>query len=172
MSDLQTRSFKDSEGRLWVVRVTVAVTNRVRTAEGLDFDLMNLADQKHLERIITDPGLFVSVLYEVLRPKVEEREITPEAFAEIFYGDVLSDALDALMKAVADFFPSARQRENLLKIWDAAKRASESAQEMLGKRIELETSDEKIQQMCEKALGGALPASAGTKSADAPPSSE
>lgn len=152
----ETRSFKDGGGREWPIRITVNTIKRVKDAPDLQFDLLNIADQSAIARLIDDPALLVDVLCEVLRPLIESRSMTDADFGEMFYGDILSHAVDALMKAIADFFPSARQRENLLKVWGATVKGMEMAQEMASKTIETELTEDKIKAHCQKAIDEAL----------------
>ncbi|MFI4855135.1 MAG: hypothetical protein ACIAQF_09205 [Phycisphaerales bacterium JB065] len=170
MSEPQVRSFKDAEGREMVVRVNVFTLEKVKEPEDLNFDLLSIAEEEPLRRLCTDYGLLVGILWIVCARSIEKHgedrgeAITPEEFAESFSGDVLANALDALVQAITDFFPNARQRKNVREIWEKCRRAEDKVQEILGERIGQEMSDEKVDEMARKAVDEALPPSPGSKS--------
>jgi hypothetical protein len=95
-------SFKDTNGREWLVTLNVAQVKRVRERLGL-----NLADlhQGNLLVRLADPVTLVDVLFVLVQPQAEEASVTDEQFASALGGDTLSSASTALLEALCDFFP-------------------------------------------------------------------
>jgi len=107
------REFKDTCGRSWNVFVGVAQLRKVREQTG--FDGAGLLLHETFKQL-GDPILLVDVLYCLLEPQINAQQLTPEQFAEGFAGDVIEQALDALVQAVADFLPST-QRAAINVLW-------------------------------------------------------
>ena len=95
--------FKDKNGTEWHVRVDVNVIRAVRSAAGVD--LASIIGGDLLGKLSEDPVLLVDVLYEACAMQARARNITPAAFAEAIHGQPVADATDALLEAIADFFP-------------------------------------------------------------------
>jgi hypothetical protein len=95
-------SFKDTSGREWLVTLNVAQVKRVR--ERLGVNLADLQEGNLLTRL-ADPVLLVDVLFVLVQPQAEEKNITDEQFAAGLGGDTLADAATALLEALCDFFP-------------------------------------------------------------------
>jgi len=101
------RSFKDTEGRQWVVRVSVDTLKRVKALLGVD--LTEAATGDLMGRLADDPVLLADVLYAVCQPEAEGRDISDEAFGRALGGDAIDEAADALIGALVDFFPKRRR---------------------------------------------------------------
>lgn len=100
--------FLDTENRKWVLTITVGTIKRVRSATGID--LAGALDGDTLQRIGADPVLLVEVLASILESQLEKAGVTPEAFGESLGGDALDHAGNALLDAIAEFFPSPKRR--------------------------------------------------------------
>lgn len=107
------REFKDACGRGWLVFVGVAQLRKVREQTGFDGAGLLLGETF---KQLGDPILLVDVLYCLLESQINAKQLTPDQFAEGFVGDVLEQALDALVQAVADFLPST-QRAAINVLW-------------------------------------------------------
>lgn len=112
------RTFTDTEGRQWDVRIDVNAIRDVRAA--LDVNLLALMDEEAalLQRLTVDPVLLVDVLFVVCRRQADERAVTDEAFGRAMAGDAILHAADALVRGIVDFFPDARRRATLGKVLD------------------------------------------------------
>ena len=106
-------SFTDRHERKWNVEISVDLLKQVRLQT--EFNLLTLLDDEMagLARLHDDPEILVSVLFAVLEDQIEEREMTPEQFGRSFAGDSIRNAVSALVEAVADFYPSLKQRKIL-----------------------------------------------------------
>ena len=109
------KTFADNAARTWAITVNVAAVKRVR--ELLQVNLLEIADQKArlLERLVDDPCLLCDILYCLVKPEADAKNITDEDFGRALAGDALGAATDALLSEIADFFPKGR-REILQKI--------------------------------------------------------
>lgn len=95
-------SFKDTNGREWLVTLNVAQVKRVR--ERLGVNLADLQEGNLLVRL-ADPVTLVDVLFVLVQPQADENSVTDEQFAASLGGDTLSAASTALLEALCDFFP-------------------------------------------------------------------
>lgn len=109
------KTFADNAARTWAITVNVAAVKRVR--ELLQVNLLEIADQKAklLERLVDDPCLLCDILFCLIKPEADAKNITDEDFGRALAGDALGAATDALLGEIADFFPKGR-REILQKI--------------------------------------------------------
>lgn len=95
--------FKDANGRTWTLNVHVGSIKRTRDATGVDITKLYGEDAA---KVFADIVLTVNVLYMLVKPQADEAGISDEQFGEGLVGDAIERAHDALMDAVADFFPS------------------------------------------------------------------
>lgn len=100
-------SFKDTEGRQWMVRIDVDAVKRVRAL--VDVDLLDAAGGDLLPRIAADPVLLCDVLFALCQPEAEKRGVTDDQFGSAMGGDTIDDAAEAFMEALVDFFPKRRR---------------------------------------------------------------
>lgn len=103
------KTFKDASGRDWEIAVNVGGAKAVR--ELLSVDLFRLHSTE-AERVFSDPCLLVDVLYVLCKDQCQIRKLDAEDFGRQMLGDAIEDGANALLGAVADFFPS--QRRGLL----------------------------------------------------------
>ncbi|HVX84419.1 MAG TPA: hypothetical protein VH253_06350 [Phycisphaerae bacterium] len=103
-------SFTDTQARKWVISLNVNAVRRVR--EGVPgVDLLKIMEDKSvIEKLTNDPFALVAVLYAVCEPQAARENVTPEGFADALGGgDTLAAAANALLDALADFFPPHRR---------------------------------------------------------------
>jgi len=103
--------FKDNKGNEWIVPVNSTTVKRVRDV--LDIDLVDL-NQTTINRLIEDTVLLVDVLWVLCERQAKSKKVSEEGFAERLVGDPIDAAVDALLEAIANFFPALR-RSLLLK---------------------------------------------------------
>ena len=127
------RSFKDTEGREWLVCVNVANVRAVKALVGPN--LYELAGGESLNSL-RDPITLCDVLFVVCREQCEKRGVSSEDFARALGGDALGDAQDALIDGLIDFFPRAPMREALRKAVASAKALETTAVQTVLTRIE------------------------------------
>ena len=162
------RTFKDSEGREWLVSVTVDAVKRVRGT--LDVDLLEAASGDVFMRLASDPILLCDVLYVVCKPQADERQISDENFGRSLNGDVIERATDALLEDLIDFFPQGR-RKVMRRLKERSTELTDKAMEKILQRADDPVMEELMEAEIEKALGPSPLAKSGKSSGGARASS-
>ena len=110
------KPFTDSANRTWTVTINVDAIKRVRSLLGID--LLKVLDDgcKLLADLHDDPVLLVDVLYCLCKLQADTLKVSDEDFGRAMFGDAILSAHTALIQELADFFPSARQREAIKKV--------------------------------------------------------
>lgn len=108
-----TRSFKDEQGRPWDLCINVGTLKTVRTQAKID--LLDIENGSLFEDLANDPVKLGDVLWVLCEQQATKQNVTDEEFGRSLAGDSLSDASDALMEEIIDFFPKPR-REMLKKL--------------------------------------------------------
>lgn len=118
-------SFVDNSRRTWEVAINVAAVKRIRGLLGID--LYALVDDgfKSLSKLVSDPVTLADVLYCLCKDQAERQSITDEDFGRALAGDVITQAADAFVEELIDFFPDARARGSLRKAIEAGKAVRE-----------------------------------------------
>jgi hypothetical protein len=149
-----SRTFKDTNGRDWLVTVNVATVKRIK--EKLNIDLLDKLGIQLLEGIAADPIRLADVLYVIVEAQAAavNPPITDVDFGSALSGDSLEEASVALMEAIADFFPSARRKM----IQDALGKVKEVEKRLLDRAATMLASDQ-LNEQIEKILSESLPAS-------------
>jgi hypothetical protein len=101
------KTFTDTQGRVWTIAVTVDAIKRVRALTGTD--LLAVAGGDLLERLSTDPVLLADVLYAVVQPEADAKQVTDADFGRALAGDVIGTATAALLGDIVDFFPAPKR---------------------------------------------------------------
>jgi hypothetical protein len=102
------KTFTDTQGRIWNIAVTVDAIKRVRALTGTD--LLTVAGGDLLERLSNDPVLLADVLYAVVKPEADTKQISDADFGRALAGDAIGAATTALLEDMVDFFPSQKRR--------------------------------------------------------------
>ncbi|GIX04627.1 MAG: hypothetical protein KatS3mg114_0496 [Planctomycetaceae bacterium] len=157
-------TFNDTQGRTWTVTINVDAIRRVRAL--LNINLLETVEGKLLERLITDPVLLCDILFALIQPEAEAKQVSDEDFGRALGGDVLDHATTALLEELVDFFPSGR-RAVFRKALEKLKQLEGIALETATRRLE---SSELEQQMA--AALASIPAAAtpGSSSGSSPES--
>lgn len=151
--------FEDAEGREWSLKITVNDIRRVRRILGEDLLKDNV--EQMLSRLMADPVLLVDVIYVLVKPQADNRDLSDEDFGRSLYGDALDRATQAFLDALTNFFPS-RRREIL-------RRVRERAEEVTEKMAKL-TMEQMESGELEKAIEREMKQIRGEQSADSPES--
>ena len=144
-------AFKDVNGNEWIANITVGTIRRVK--EVLGVDLMTIVDQEKgeeslLARLHNDIELLVNVIFVVCKPQAETMKVSDEAFGELLAtGDILEEAVDALIEGMMLFFPP-RRRKVLQVMMDKYKEMEGIAAD----RIEREVANLDLNQIMDVAL--------------------
>jgi hypothetical protein len=140
------QSFRDNEGRMWLVAVDVAAVKRARALAG--FDLVGVLDRRDdIDRLARDPVMLVDVLYAVCKPEADARGVSDEAFGTAMAGDALEHAAQALIEAIVSFSPNPRVRAIHMMALEKARAAQARALDALERGLE-----ERIEAQIESAL--------------------
>lgn len=109
--------YTDLNGHEWHIRITVADLERVK-AECDGIDLLDLVDpESEATARLANVYNLAAVLWTLLRPEAERRGISPEEYASGLAGDALNAAKDAMLEALAGFFPDPQRRRMLRQVW-------------------------------------------------------
>ena len=114
-------SFVDNSRRTWEVAINVTAVKRIRGLLGID--LYALVDDgfKSLSKLVSDPVSLADVLYCLCKDQADKQSISDEDFGRALAGDVITNAADAFIEDLIDFFPDARARASLRKVIEAGK---------------------------------------------------
>ena len=135
------KTFTDNAGRSWNISVTVDAIKRVRSL--LDVDLMDAASGKLIHQLAEDPVLLCDVIYCIVKPQADEKEISDEDFGEAMAGDAIDQATSAFLEDLVNFFPS-RRRVLLQKVLTKLKNLEAIAAEVVNKRLDSPELEEQM----------------------------
>ena len=153
-------TFNDTQGRTWTVTINVDAIRRVRAL--LNINLLETVEGKLLERLITDPVLLCDILFALIQPEAEAKQVSDEDFGRALGGDVLDHATTALLEELVDFFPSGRRQ--------VFRKALEKLKQLEG--IALETATRRLESSeLEQQMAAALASIPGASSGSSPESS-
>ena len=100
------KSFKDSEGRPWEIKVNVGSVQRVRDVCNVDLTELAKAegDAKPVGvRLTTEPIFVAEVLFALVGPQAETKGVTKDAFFDALDGDALAKAFDCFTDELIAF---------------------------------------------------------------------
>lgn len=133
--------FNDKTGRKWNLELTVGSAKYVKASCGVDliniisFDEKNQTEHSTLEMLVNDPCLLVSVLFCLCEKQAKESDIDGDAYAELFSGETIEKAIDALVEEIINFSPPMR-RKVLLKMYQTSQNLMGEMFDDLEKRLE------------------------------------
>ena len=114
-------SFVDNSRRTWEIEINITAVKRIRGLLGID--LYSLVDDgfKSLSKLVSDPVSLADVLYCLCKDQADKQSISDEDFGRALAGDAITQAADAFVEELIDFFPDARARASLRKAIEAGK---------------------------------------------------
>ena len=102
-------SFKDTEGRIWTLRITVAAIRRIKDIAGIDLgDFSVFGEGGPFSDLGSDSCRLVEIVYAAIKPEADVLGVTMEKFMESFVGETVVKASEALLESLADFFPGSQ----------------------------------------------------------------
>ncbi len=102
-------SFKDTEGRVWTLRITVAAIRRIKDIAGIDLgDFSVFGEGGPFSDLGSDSCRLVEIVYAAVKPEADILGVTMEKFMESFVGETVVKASEALLESLADFFPGSQ----------------------------------------------------------------
>ena len=102
------KTFTDSAGRVWTVAINVDAIKRVQSL--VQVNLLEAIEGKLLERLSTDMVLLCDILFALVKPEADAKNVSDQDFGRAMAGDVLDAASTALLEELVDFFPSGKRR--------------------------------------------------------------
>lgn len=141
-------TFKDEAGREWEIKLNVSAVRRVR--DTLNFDLLNIADESTIEKLIGDPVTLVDIVYVLCKEQADERKLTDEDFGRAMAGDAIDGATQALLDELVSFTPNPRQRQNLGAMLAATREMMDRSADLMEEKIKAYRPDEEAKRAIER----------------------
>lgn len=132
----------DHTGRKWSVAITVSTIKRVRQL--IDVNLLEIADGQLLDKLASDAEFLADTLYAVCKPQADERGVSDVQFGELLAGDTITEATNALVRGITDFFPQQR-RVVFERLWAKMNTLREATIGMASSKLESQQMDQAIQ---------------------------
>ena len=133
------RVFKDKNDFSWEIEVNISALKKVKSY--LDLNLLDIFKQNPetqkfelLEKISEDPILLVDLLFVLCEKQVKERNMNAEDFANVFSGEVIENAVNALLYEIIDFFQETKKAV-LKKILDTGKKMQGEAEKLILEKL-------------------------------------
>ena len=162
------RGFKDQQGRTWSISVNLRSVKNVR--EQCDILLTALFDDgaKLLQELSHDYVKIAEVLWILCEGQAADKKwsktvdgksqekvgVTPDEFGESLGGDSLGEAVEALVRATADFFTSPEQRRVLNKTIDMMMSTGVHAVMMVETMVDEQNPESLAQNFMDSATNG------------------
>ncbi len=140
------KTFKDNQLREWSISVDVAAIKRVKSL--LDVNLLDIVDGELLEKLVTDPVMLCDIIYCLVKPEADQKEVSDEEFGRAMGGDSLDHATAALLGELVGFFPKGK-RQVLGKAVEKLRTFEARAVEVARKRLD----SPELEEQFEAALG-------------------
>lgn len=131
--------FKDNQGRVWKVSVTVATLKRVKELTGVNLGT-DLAES--VKSVTGDPILLCDVLYAVCKPQCDEKGVSDVSFGESLGGDSIGAATDAFLEGITDFLSDPVRRAHMKSALAKMRAATEAAIDKAAKELESITPEQ------------------------------
>ena len=161
------KTFKDREGREWLIDINIASIKRVNDL--LDIDLLKLEGNELVERLIADPCTLCNVVYVLCMEQAKQRSISDEDFGRAMAGDAIDDATTAVLEEFVAFFP-ARKRPVMQQALARIKQIETAQLEAATRIVNSPEIDKLIAEAMNEAIGGTLFGAAPASSASTPAS--
>lgn len=152
------QSFTDKTGAAWDIELTVGTARKIKSRLGIDienavtFDTKeNPQDASALEKIAKDFILLFDIIFILCENQCRERNITGDQFADLFNGDTIVKATDALLEEIINFSRPAR-RKVLRKLNEISKEYSEKAGEKLEAILQTPDFRQQVESQIENVL--------------------
>jgi hypothetical protein len=161
--DSAMRSFKDTQGRTWIVSITFHELKLCRKLLGVKLADLSNDCCKPLGELIADAERFVDVLYVLCKEQADKANVSDADFGRSLDGDAIEAAIHAFVGAFADFSPS-RTRALILGLADKMRETETLIQAALPDAVRAvrEMSAEAILDSMQKPTAAGLPALSGS----------
>ena len=133
-------SFKDTEGRIWTLRITVAAIRRIKDIAGIDLgDFSVFGEKSPLASLSDDCLKMARAVYAAVLPEAEKRNVSEDAFLDALSGDCIEQMSNAFLESLADFSQGLQGKilRRVLKASEGQReRLCRQAEEEVGKTLE------------------------------------
>ncbi len=163
------KTFKDNAGNAWTVEINIAALKRIRSLTGTDLlDVISGGDL--LERLMRDPVLLCDILYALVKPQADQKQLTDETFGAAMAGDAIDAATAALLDELVAFCPSPRDRANLGRVLTVVRSAMDKARDVVEARLEGGEIERIVEEALRETISGNSSGAAPESSASTPAS--
>lgn len=122
--------FKDSQGRIWTIKLTLGAAMRVRDRLGIDVlnpvKLATDGDEPMLTRLAYDMLLVGQIVATLLEEQAKERGIDPVVLMDDFDGETCAAAHNAFLEEYERFFMG-QKNERAISIVRLMRKVAEEA---------------------------------------------
>ncbi len=162
------KTFKDNAGNEWSVEINVSALKRIRSLTGTDL-LEVISGGDLLERLMRDPVLLCDILYALVKPQADQKQISDETFGAAMAGDAIDSATAALLDELVAFCPSPRDRANLGRVLMVVRSAMDKARDVVEARLEGGEIERIVEEAINETTSGGSSGAAPASSASTPP---
>lgn len=103
-------SFRDAVGREWSTRFSVAMAMRLKDEARLDVEKIFDKEGSFVNALLSDQYRLIQALEIVTEEQRKRLEVSRKDFLEALDGEVLDEALDALLLGIASSLPKLQRR--------------------------------------------------------------
>jgi len=157
------QSFKDTKDRPWEITINVSAIKRVRDV--LHVDLLQVLDGGLVEKLSTDPVLLCDVIFVLIKPQADAKNVSDEEFGAALGGDAIDEATTALLEELVNFSRRSK-REALRRLLQKINQLDEKASERVIAEIDSGRLDRMLEAELDRHLSPGVPG-AGDSSGDA-----
>lgn len=134
------QSFKDKNGRMWLVELSLHTVLKVKKMTGID--LLNPNYEAHLASIEQDMGNLFDICWIACEEQATKHNMTRDEFDALFSGDVASDAMEATLEAIGNFIPNKSLRKVYLKALQMSSQRMEKVSQKLTVKLDSMTDED------------------------------
>jgi hypothetical protein len=162
------KTFNDNASNEWMIEINVAALKRIRSLTGTDL-LEVISGGDLLEHLMRDPVLLCDIIYALVKPQADQKQISDETFGAAMAGDAIDAATAALLDELVAFCPSPRDRANLGRVLVVVRNAMDKARDVVEARLEGGEIERIVQEALTQATSGNSSGAAPASSASTPP---
>jgi len=161
------KTFRDTADREWNVEINVTALKRVKDLAGVDLTALIRPNDPTFKNLSTDMFQLFDVLIALVKPQLEQRQISADVFGQSLDENSVEAAVAALLEGVIDFFQADKRailRRALLKVTAAAGKVHRQNLETAAQRVE----SAEFEQIIESAMSGSSSTGSPESSASIP----
>jgi len=145
------KTFSDTQGRKWEIRLTIGSVERVQDMLGVNLFEPEAGDPPLLQQLGLNLRLLGEVIMCLLAPQFEKHQVSEQDVKDAFEGECLWKAQAAFYEELVDFFQTGRP--NVAGAVKAQQQMIERAVQTLAKRVNPEELSKVVQEQIESEPG-------------------